>query len=148
MGCHFLPQEIFPTQGSNPGLLHCRQIVYQLSYKGSQMQTIEAGYSAFLVSKPTVKLNVAPSSLILCQAPLSMRVSGKNAAVSRHSLLQGIFLTQGSNPGLLHCRQILYRLSHQGSHRPSVEPDPLSFFLLCSPHFYSFCCRTVCLFLS
>ena len=32
-----------------------------------------------------------------------------------HSLLQGIFLTQGSNPGLLHCRQILYRLSYQGN---------------------------------
>ena len=32
-----------------------------------------------------------------------------------HSLLQGIFLTQRSNPGLLHCRQILSRLSHQGS---------------------------------
>ena len=30
-------------------------------------------------------------------------------------LLQGIFLTQGSNPGLLHCRQIIYCLSHQGS---------------------------------
>ena len=32
-----------------------------------------------------------------------------------HFLLQGIFLTQGSNPGLPHCRQMLYRLSHQGS---------------------------------
>ena len=32
-----------------------------------------------------------------------------------HFLLQGIFLTQGSNPGLLHCRRFLYRLSHQGS---------------------------------
>ena len=31
-----------------------------------------------------------------------------------HSLLQGIFLTQGSNPGLLNCRQILYHLSYQG----------------------------------
>ena len=31
-----------------------------------------------------------------------------------HSLLQGIFLTQGSNLGLLHCRQILYCLNHQG----------------------------------
>ena len=31
--------------------------------------------------------------------------------------LQGIFLTQGSNPGLLHCRQMLYHLSHQGSPR-------------------------------
>ena len=34
-----------------------------------------------------------------------------------HSLLQGIFLTQGSNPGLPHCRQILYHLSHQESPR-------------------------------
>ena len=32
------------------------------------------------------------------------------------SLLRGIFPTQGSNPGLLHCRQTLYHLSHQGSH--------------------------------
>ena len=34
--------------------------------------------------------------------------------VGIHSLLQGIFLTQGSNPGLLHCKQICYCLSHQG----------------------------------
>ena len=40
---------------------------------------------------------------------------GKNNGVGCHSLLQGIFLTQGSNLGLLHCRQILYHLSHQGS---------------------------------
>ena len=32
-----------------------------------------------------------------------------------HSFLHGIFLTQGSNPYLLHCTQILYHLSHQGS---------------------------------
>ena len=35
MGCHFLLQEAFPTQGSNPGLLHCRQILYPLSHQGS-----------------------------------------------------------------------------------------------------------------
>ena len=40
---------------------------------------------------------------------------GKNTGVGCHSLLQGIFPTQGSIPGLLHCRQILYRLNHQGS---------------------------------
>ena len=40
---------------------------------------------------------------------------GKNTGVGCHALLQGIFPTQGSNPGLLHCRQIRYRLSHQGS---------------------------------
>ena len=36
-------------------------------------------------------------------------------------LLQGIFLTQGSNPGLLHCRQMLYHLSHHGSPHLSVQ---------------------------
>ena len=35
--------------------------------------------------------------------------------MSSHSLLQGIFLTQELNLGLLHCRQILYHLNHQGS---------------------------------
>ena len=40
---------------------------------------------------------------------------GKNTGVDSHSLLQGIFLTQGSNPGLLHDGQILYYLSHHGS---------------------------------
>ena len=37
--------------------------------------------------------------------------SGKNTGVGCHALFQGIFLIQGSNPGLLHYRQILYRLS-------------------------------------
>ena len=40
---------------------------------------------------------------------------GQNTGVGNLSLLQGIFPTQGSNPGLMHCRQILYQLSHKGS---------------------------------
>ena len=40
---------------------------------------------------------------------------GKNTGVGCHFLLQGIFLTQGLNPDLRHCRQTLYSLSHQGS---------------------------------
>ena len=35
VGCHFLLQGIFPTQGSNPGLSHCRQTLYHLSHQGS-----------------------------------------------------------------------------------------------------------------
>ena len=42
---------------------------------------------------------------------------GKNTGVGGHALLQGIFPNQGSNPGLSHCRRILYLLSHQGSPR-------------------------------
>ena len=42
---------------------------------------------------------------------------GHNTGAGSSSLLQGIFPTQGSNPGLPHCRQILYQLSPQGSPR-------------------------------
>ena len=58
---------------------------------------------------------------------------GKNTGVGSLSLLQGIFPTQGSNPGLLHCRRILYHLCHQESPRilervaypsPGNLPDP------------------------
>ena len=44
---------------------------------------------------------------VACQAPLSMDSPGKNPWVGCHFLLQGIFQTQGSNPGLPHCGQIL-----------------------------------------
>ena len=51
-----------------------------------------------------------------CQASLSMGFSKQEeVGVGNLSLLQGIFPTQGLNPGLLYCRQILYRLSHQGN---------------------------------
>ena len=42
---------------------------------------------------------------------------GKNTGVGCHALLQGIFPTHGSNPGLPHCRWILYHLIHQWSSR-------------------------------
>ena len=41
----------------------------------------------------------------------------QNTGVGSLSLLQGIFPTQGSNPGVPHCRRILYQLSHKGSPR-------------------------------
>ena len=65
---------------------------------------------------------VSQSCPILCDpmdcSPQSSSVHGdspgKNTGVGCHALLQGIFLTQGLNPGLPHCRWILYHLSHQG----------------------------------
>ena len=66
---------------------------------------------------------VAQSCPTLCDpmdcSPLGSSVHGdspgKNTGVGCHVLLQGIFPTKGLNPGLPHCRQILYHLSHQGS---------------------------------
>ena len=49
------------------------------------------------------------------QGPLSMGFSRQEYWRGLHFLLQGIFLTQGSKPGLLHCRQILYPGSYEGS---------------------------------
>ena len=68
---------------------------------------------------------VAQSCLTLCDpmdcSPPGSSVHGdspgKNTGVGCLALLQGIFPTQGLNPGLLHCRWILYHLSHQGSPR-------------------------------
>ena len=48
------------------------------------------------------------------QAPCQCNSPGKNTAAGCHFLLQEIFPTQGSNPDLPHCRQILCQLSHQG----------------------------------
>ena len=58
----------------------------------------------------------------------------KNTIVGCHFLLQGIFLTQGSNPCLLcllHCRQILYHLSHQGRLNKQYLPPKIFPNLIC-----------------
>ena len=71
---------------------------------------------------------VAQSCLTLCN-PMDFSLPGssvcgdclsKNTRVGCHALLQGILPTQGSNPGLPHCRWILYHLSHQNSPNPSL----------------------------
>ena len=68
-----------------------------------------------VVSCSAMSDSLRPHGLQPCQAPLSMGFLGKNTGMGYHALLQGIFPTQGSNPGLLHYGQILYPLSHQGS---------------------------------
>ena len=50
---------------------------------------------------------------------------GKNTGMGCHFLLQGIFPTQGLNPGLPCCRQILYQQSHQGR--------PIPYLYVCNP---------------
>ena len=52
---------------------------------------------------------------VACQDPLSMEFSRQEDWSGLHFLLQGIFLTQELNLGLLGCREILYYLNHQGN---------------------------------
>ena len=69
------------------------------------------------LNKVSVRCSVLPDSATpwtvacVCQ----WNFPGKNTGVDSHFLLQKIFLIQGLNPGLLHCRQVLYHLSHQGN---------------------------------
>ena len=113
VGCHSLLQGIFLIQVLNPSLLHL--LHWQVgSFSTSATWKVRSYHGGGgLVAKlfPTL---VAPGT-IACQAPLSMGFStDKNTGVDCHFLLQGIFQTQGSNPGLLHCKKILYRLSYKG----------------------------------
>ena len=84
---------------------------------------INPRWVTLIISCITISVLVAQSSPTLCD-PMDCSLPGtsvcgifpgKNTGMGSHSLLQGIFLTQGSNPGLPHCRQICYHLSHQGS---------------------------------
>ena len=74
----------------------------------------------FLFSSLLGEVKVTHLCPTLCD-PMDYRIhgtlTGKNTGVGSLSLLQEIFPTQGSNPGLLHCRQILYQLRHKGSPR-------------------------------
>ena len=65
-----------------------------------------------------MKVKVVQQCTTLCDPVDSPWNSpGQNTGMSSLSLLLGIFPTQGSNPGLPHCRQILYQLSHKESPR-------------------------------
>ena len=75
------------------------------------------------VSCSVISDSLQPHGQLLARFVSTKNSSCKNTGVGSHSFLQGIFLTQGSNLGLLHCRWILYHLSHQGS--PFWTPESL-----------------------
>ena len=62
------------------------------------------------------KFQTSSPQLFLTPEPVSQKTifPGNSTGVNCHFLFQGIFPTQGSNPGLPHCRQTLCRLRHQG----------------------------------
>ena len=85
-----LLQGIFPTQGSNPGLLHCRRIVYQLSHKGSP-RTLE--WVAYPFSSGSPQAGVEPGSPALQADSLPTELSGKPWASESESEVAQLCLT-------------------------------------------------------
>ena len=73
--------------------------------------------SALLGKPKSESHSVVSDSLWPCGLYSPWNSPGQNTGVGSRSLLQRIFPTQGSDPGLLHFRQILYQLSHKGSPR-------------------------------
>ena len=73
----------------------------------------------YLLSVCMLKVKVTQLCLTLCDTKdySPWNSPGQNTGVGSLSLLQGIFPTQGSNPGLPCCRQILYQMSHKRSPR-------------------------------
>ena len=67
-----------------------------------------------VLSQPVVSDSLQPHGLQPARPLCPGDSPGMNTGVGCHTLLQGIFQTQGQNPGLLYCRQILYHLSQQG----------------------------------
>ena len=177
MGCHFLLQGIYLTQGSNWGLLHCRWLLYHLSYQESPMVSVVKSkwwkdliipkwkWSHSVMFDSSRPRELQPTKLLhpwespgkstgvghhclLQQSPKSLQtISGRSWTPERISalllhvsigmlcnpmdyslpgssihgilqarvlewvaipLLQGIFLTQGSKPGLPHCKRLFY----------------------------------------
>ena len=146
VGCRALLQGIFPTQRSNPGLPHCRWILYHMGCQGSPRILDWVAYPFFRGSSwPRNQTGVSyiAGRFFTSWAVLSCwsEVRGKSLSQVRffetpwtvyivYGILQARILdwatvpfsrasfpTQGWNPGLLHCRWILYQLSHQGSTR-------------------------------
>ena len=107
VGCHLLLQGIFPTLGSNPPLLHWRHILHHWAPGKPRAVPFLTAHCRMTPCDPT---DCSPPGSSICgDSP------GKNTGVGCLILLQGIFPAQGSNPGLPHCRRILYRPIPQGS---------------------------------
>ena len=85
VGCHFLLQRIFLTQGSNPGLPHCRQMLYHLSHKGlSNANESTSDFNSQNVIQKTLTISVSfkansnsnlPSHMMPCSGLVALQFS-------------------------------------------------------------------------
>ena len=98
VGSLSLLQRIFPTQGSSPGLPHCRQILYQLSHKGSP-KILEWVAWSFSRGSSQSRDQTQVSTMQADSLPAEPQGKPQNTGVGSLSLLQQIFPTQESYPG-------------------------------------------------
>ena len=99
---------------SNSFFSHCGiSLIFLMAWKGIWCSYLSKPHYEWVgESRSVVSNSLQPHGLC---SPWNS--PGQNAGVGSLSLLQGIFPTQGSNPGLPHCQWILYLLSHKGSPR-------------------------------
>ena len=99
MGCHFLLQRIFPTQGSNPGLPHCRQTLYRLSHQGSPSEESEEELKSLLIKvkeeSETVglKLNIQKTKIMASGPITSWEIDGETVETVSDFILGGSKIT-------------------------------------------------------
>ena len=107
------------SPGKNTGV-GCRALLQRKIPRNQTQVSCIAG-RLFTTSKPLKTVNESESCSVVSDSSRPHGLyspwnsPGQNTGMGSLSLLQGIFPTQGSNPGLPHCRQILYQLSHKGS---------------------------------
>ena len=111
---------LFPTLClSEAGRDSLFQIIFKLQHQKTilKMKTIDTCITESLCYTPETNTTIMSDSLWPHGLYSPWSSSSQSTGVGSHSLLLGIFSTQGLNPGLSHCRQILYQLGHKGSPR-------------------------------
>ena len=93
---------------------------YELNCATSKCMCLNPGFQYLMcccamLSCPVPSNSLWPQGLQLARLLCPWDSPGKNTGVGCHALLQEIFSTQALNPGLPHCRRILYQLNYQGS---------------------------------
>ena len=122
VGCYALLQGVLPDPGTELSSLMSPALAGGFSTTSAtwggfftpQKITINWSFPTLTEVKWSESCTVVSDSLLSHGLHSPWNSPGQNTGVGSHSLLQGIFPTQGSNPGLPHCRRILYQLSHKG----------------------------------
>ena len=123
---------------SNPSLFLLLSHTCKFSLPRMSFSLLSLASSCLIFSESESR-SVVSDSLRSCGLYSPWNSPGQNTKMGSLSVLQGIVSTQGSNPGLLHYRRILYQLSHMGSlffrgyHKCSIFSVDLSLFNYLQP---------------